>query len=1114
MLGFGRKKKGQPKKENEEDANKGSPKLEAEGAAKTELNGRQSPKAEDVPAKDEPKDEDEEEEEEEEEEKKKGKAAEENTGHYTWQVAKFSKLRANRLPKSSRPVAPLYNDSLAVYLAVADAKTQPPDWMRTANFTISIINHKDANKTVSKAELHTFRAQEMDWGFNGMIGYAELREPGYLVDDTLHINVEIEVKKYASYSSGRDWVSWANWDSRKETGYVGLKNQGATCYMNSLLQALYHIGTFRRAVYQLPTQNDLPTKSIPLALQRVFYRVQFGPRAVGTKELTASFGWNRRDSFVQHDVQELNRVFCDNLEEKMKGTLSEGIVEKLFRGKIYNYIKCINVAYESSRVETFYDISLDVKGMKDVHASLQHYCAVETLSGDNKYDAGSHGLQDANKGCFFQSLPPVLELHLKRFVYDFQRDRNFKINDLYEFPPTLNMRKYMAADADVSIKPLYRLYAVLVHSGDVHGGHYYAYVRPTTKMQWFKFDDERVTKARKKDVFEGNFGGDITRTVRNALGKPITTTYPRSANAYMLLYIRDDEREQILRPVDREEIPKHLEERFEQEEAEKAAKKKELAEAHLYLKLRVATLRDFEQSHDADLCDFEQAKEFKVKKTSTLREFRAVAAEEFGIPAARQRYWTCPARRNRTVRPDEPYTPKEEDTPLEKLVKRGALDIKVFLEASTAPEGETDEAKLFAPHTDDDAIMFFKYYDPEAQLLRLVCYKFVKVSDKIGSVIPHLNQLLGFPSDQELLLFEEIKPTMVEPLKGTDSFAEAELANGDIICVQKPPPGNATLPRPLAPAHYAWMLNRVTVKFRDLGAPSVDVCVLELSKEMTYEEVVGQLAGQLGHEAGKIRLTQHSAIYNKPRIQPIKTMPKLLLTDMLANPYNPKKLLGDILYYEKLDMPLAELENNKLLKVEWFNDKVQPVATHQVLVPKTSLFSDVIAKLKEALGPALTGTGEIRLLEVQNHRIYRLLKPEERTTGYTEYTILRAEEVPEEDLNKDPKAASKTIQVSHVFRDPHVSNFGHPFHLAIPKNERFADTKRRIQERLAVPDDEFATYKFLIVPWIGKPVAVEDDDACIAAKLDKSDYLGLEHKPPRRAPNAYRRKEEQLVIKG
>lgn len=32
-----------------------------------------------------------------------------------------------------------------------------------------------------------------------------------------------------------------SWDSKKHTGYVGLKNQGATCYMNSLLQVLARI---------------------------------------------------------------------------------------------------------------------------------------------------------------------------------------------------------------------------------------------------------------------------------------------------------------------------------------------------------------------------------------------------------------------------------------------------------------------------------------------------------------------------------------------------------------------------------------------------------------------------------------------------------------------------------------------------------------------------------------------------------------------------------------------------------------------------------------------------------------------------------------------------------
>lgn len=39
---------------------------------------------------------------------------------------------------------------------------------------------------------------------------------------------------------------------------------------------------------------------------------------------------------------------------------------------------------------------------------------------------------------------------------------------------------------------MYKLHSVLVHSGGVHGGHYYAYIRPDGK-QWLKFDDTAVT---------------------------------------------------------------------------------------------------------------------------------------------------------------------------------------------------------------------------------------------------------------------------------------------------------------------------------------------------------------------------------------------------------------------------------------------------------------------------------------------------------------------------------------------------------------------------------------------------------------------------------------------
>lgn len=64
------------------------------------------------------------------------------------------------------------------------------------------------------------------------------------------------------------------------TGYVGLYNQGATCYMNSLFQSLFFTNAYRKAVYQVPTENDDPNNSIVLAFQRMFYKLQFSNKSV------------------------------------------------------------------------------------------------------------------------------------------------------------------------------------------------------------------------------------------------------------------------------------------------------------------------------------------------------------------------------------------------------------------------------------------------------------------------------------------------------------------------------------------------------------------------------------------------------------------------------------------------------------------------------------------------------------------------------------------------------------------------------------------------------------------------------------------------------------------
>lgn len=55
-----------------------------------------------------------------------------------------------------------------------------------------------------------------------------------------------------------------------------------------------------------------------------------------------------------------------------------------------------------------------------------------------------------------------------------------QVNDRYEFYDTLDLDRggqYLAPGADRAVRNTYRLLAVLVHSGGVHGGHYYAFVR-------------------------------------------------------------------------------------------------------------------------------------------------------------------------------------------------------------------------------------------------------------------------------------------------------------------------------------------------------------------------------------------------------------------------------------------------------------------------------------------------------------------------------------------------------------------------------------------------------------------------------------------------------------
>ena len=67
--------------------------------------------------------------------------------------------------------------------------------------------------------------------------------------------------------------------------------------------------------------------------------------------------------------------------------------------------------------------------------------------------------------------------------------------------------------------PLYALHAVMVHSGDNHGGHYVAYINPRMDGKWCKFDDDVVSRCTKLEAIDNNFGGHEDDLTVNLLCK-------------------------------------------------------------------------------------------------------------------------------------------------------------------------------------------------------------------------------------------------------------------------------------------------------------------------------------------------------------------------------------------------------------------------------------------------------------------------------------------------------------------------------------------------------------------------------------------------------------------
>ncbi|VUC34971.1 unnamed protein product [Clonostachys rosea] len=1032
-------------------------------------------------------------------------------------------------------------DQCSIYLEHGfEPNEVPENWSACVQFGLVLWNPNDPSLYIHHSAHHRFTKEEGDWGFTRFVEHRRMFNVPWeggsrplCENDTANITAYL---RFVEDETGVLWHNFTNYDSKKETGYVGLKNQGATCYLNSLLQSLYFTNAFRQAIYEIPTEGDQNKQNSAYTLQRLFYQLQTSEQAVGTNELTKSFGWETRHIFEQQDVQELSRKLMERMEEKMKGTKAETVLPEMFSGKIKTYISCINVDYESSRIEDFWDVQLNVSGNKSLLDSFQDYIQVEKLEGENQYFAGDqHKLQDANKGVIFTSFPDVLHLQLKRFEYDIQRDMMMKINDRYEFPETFDAAPYLMEDADKSEPWIYQLHGVLVHSGDLNAGHYYAFIKPGKDGWFYKYDDDKVTKATLREVLEENFGGEY-RTPNGLTRAPLQKKAPiiRQNSAYMLVYIRQSRVEKILRPVTQDAAPKHLQDRFEEETALKEARVKEQREAHLYMMAKVVTPESFKNYGGTDMCSFESnadtdpaaPKSYRIRRSMTMEEFAAQIATDIGQDPKRIRLWLMVNRQNRTIRPDQPImdlTPTVEELYARSSAHRDTA-LRVWVEVSNEVKENGDVAwpsfqsqPNGAVVKSDIILLLLKHFDVQAQTLNGVGHVYISKEKKVEDLVPFILEKMGWTEkvaeEEKLLLWEEIKPTMIEPLKPKQSLKAAELQDGDIVCFQlgserkadASKAGEAATEEPNstletfedAREYYDFLEHRRTVKF--LPHPSKTdqsqfaPFELVLNSKMQYDALAERVSAQIGVPPTHIRFWTVNAATNNPKT-PVKrtTNPNLRqILNPMANSFNSSQR-NDAFYLEILEMSLAEFDTKKNIKVTWLPEGITKEEQFDILVPKTGNIEDLVQGLiKKAQIPDETEGGKIRIYETSSNRVYREPPRDHPVLNLSEYTQIYAERVPEEELVADE---NNFIQVFH-FQNEVSRTHGVPFKFLLLENEVFSDTKKRLEKRTGLKGKSFEKIKFAVVRRANysQPQYLNDDDQLWNAASSEDDYLGLNH---------------------
>ncbi|XP_068122828.1 ubiquitin carboxyl-terminal hydrolase 35 [Hyperolius riggenbachi] len=271
---------------------------------------------------------------------------------------------------------------------------------------VSFLSNESTNSAHSCLEQLAELIHCMVFRFSG---YPDLYETIMEAIKTLPVPNEDRIKQLLGQNA---WTSQKNelapyyprLVSKSDTGKIGLINLGNTCYMNSILQALFMASDFRHSVLCLRENHSQP---LMMKLQYLFAFLEHSQRPAISPDSFLASSWPPWFTHgVQQDCSEYLKYLLDRLHEEEKTgkriSLAQAhcslqskknllgnrtLIEQMFGGRIVTKIRCLKCHSVSAREEAFTDLSLAFPPSDGTASRFPQACSSSSLPVE---DIGPH----------------------------------------------------------------------------------------------------------------------------------------------------------------------------------------------------------------------------------------------------------------------------------------------------------------------------------------------------------------------------------------------------------------------------------------------------------------------------------------------------------------------------------------------------------------------------------------------------------------------------------------------------------------------------------------------------------------------------------------------------